>query len=213
MSEVVLNAIKRENTGKKYAKQLRRNGKIPGIFYSHKEKNIPLIFDINEIHHLMSTEIGLLDIKIDNKRSQKCIIKEIQLDPVSHQPLHLDVMGVKLKEKISVSVPIHITGEALGVKEEGGTLSQSLYELEISCLPLDLPEHIDVDVTNLKLGDTIHVEDLQVENVDIITDPEVVVAGVTITRAALEEEVKPVEPTVEEEEESEESTQEADKES
>lgn len=210
MLEVVLNATTRERSGKQYVKKLRRGDKIPGIFYAHEEKNIPLIIDTKEVFRLLSSESNLFDIKIDNKKARKCIIKEFQFDPVTQDILHLDIMGVKLKEKIHTSVPIHLTGEAIGVKAEGGTLSQSLRELEISCLPLDIPDHVTVDVTELKVGESIHVKDLKLEKVDIITDTEVVIVSVGITRAA-KVEAKPAEPTALEEAKVEQPSEKAEK--
>lgn len=213
MSEIVLNAEVREVTGKKNANRLRREGKIPGIFYAREEQEIPLTLNSKDILRLLSSETGLINLNIDNKKIKKSIIKEIHFDPVTNNPIHVDIMGVKLKEKINISVPIHITGDAYGVKEEGGLLTQSLHELEINCLPLELPERIEVDVTDLKVGDTIHVKDLKLGKFDILNDPEVVVVGITMPRAMKEEE-KPVEPAIEEEEaEKEEITEEAKKES
>ena len=215
MSEVVLNAAKRGVSGKKYAKQLRREGKIPGIFYTRNEKSIPLIFDLEEVQLLLRTEIGLFDLKIEKKKNLKCIVKEMQFDPVSNKLLHLDVMGVKLEEKINVTVPVHIVGEAVGAKDEGGILNQTLYELDVNCLPLDIPEHIDIEVSDLKVGDTIHVSDIKLENVEILNEPEVVVVGVVLPRAAKEEEEAEeelVEPTEDEEEKTEEDAKKADKE-
>ena len=209
VAKCVRAAAKREMTGKQYAKKLRSEGRVPGIYYAHKEKNIPLMFDTKELLHLLETESGLFDVKIDGKRAKKCIIKEVQFDPASNKLLHLDIMGVKLKEKITVSIPIQITGEAHGVKDEGGTLSHSLHELEISCLPLDLPENVEIDVTHLGVGDSIYVRDLELDKVDIVTDSEVLIVSVGMTRAAKVEET----PAEAEEAEAEKSAEEAEKES
>jgi len=199
MSDVVLNAITREEFGKKFVKRMRREEKIPGIYYSHKEKNIPLLFELKNIQQILGKEIGLFDLKVDNKKTKKCIIREIQFDPVSRKLLHLDVMGVKLTEKITVNIPIHLIGDALGVKEQGGILNQTLYELEVSCLPLDLPDHVDVNVSSMKVGDTVHVKDIKIDNVEILNEPEVVVVGIAIPRAV--KEAEEIAPAIAEEEE------------
>jgi large subunit ribosomal protein L25 len=184
MSDLAINAVSRQTTGKKFAKQLRRDGKIPGIFYAHGEEEIKLTFDHKDVKKLMGIEVSLIDVSIDKKKAKKCIVKEIQSDPVTGRPVHLDVMGVSLTEKITVTIPVHLKGEPIGVKEEGGTLTFSLHELEISCLPLDLPENVIIDVAELKLGDSIHVRDIKIDKVEILNDSEVSIVSVTKTRAA-----------------------------
>ncbi len=198
MSEVVLKAILREDVGKKNVKKLRRDGKIPGVYYAHEEKSISLLFDVNELRNLKGSTSGLIDLAIGSQKPKKCIIKEVQLDPVKNVPIHLDIMGVRLKEKITIMVPVRIIGDAIGVKEENGTLVSPLHELQISCLPLDIPDFIDVEVTNLKIGDSIHVKDLKVEKIEIMNEPEAVIVAVTKVRTTgVGEEVKPAEPTEE----------------
>jgi large subunit ribosomal protein L25 len=182
MSEAIINAKTREGIRKKNMKLLRREGYVPGIFYAHDEKNIKLQFEKKELQQILGLKTALLDLSIDKKKPRKCIIRELQIDPVTMQLVHVDVMGVKLKEKINVSVPIHIVGEAPGVKTQGGILSHALHEVEISCLPLDLPDHIDIDISQLGIGQSIHVGDIKLENIDIITDPEVVIVSVTLAR-------------------------------
>jgi large subunit ribosomal protein L25 len=157
-----------------------------------------LSFDLKEIIQVVGMDTALLDIKIDKKKSKKCVIKDVQYDPVTSRPIHLDIMGVKLKEKITVTVPIHIVGEAKGVKEEGGVLNVVQHDLEITCLPLDMPEHITVDVSELKIGDAIYVKDIDLENVELLSDPEGVVVNVITSRATVEEE-KAEEEIIEEE--------------
>lgn len=194
MAEVVLKAQLREEAGKKAVRRLRREGKIPGIYYAHDQKNIPLLFDSVELTQILGNESGLIDLKVDNKKVKKIIIKEMQFDPVTSKLLHIDVMGVKLKEKINIFVPIQLIGEPKGVKDEGGVLNHSLHEIEISCLPLDIPENIKVDVSDLALGDSIHVSDLSVEKAEILVDPDVLVANIAAVRATLE---APVEAEIE----------------
>ncbi|MBD3290702.1 50S ribosomal protein L25 [candidate division KSB1 bacterium] len=190
MAEVMLKAQSRTETGKKAIRKMRREGMIPGIYYAHDQKSIPLLFDSVHLNQIVGSESGLIDLKIDNKRARKIIIKEMQFDPVSSKLLHIDVMGVKLKEKINIEVPIHLLGEPIGVKEEGGVLNHSLHEIEISCLPLDIPEHIEVDVSDLALGDSIHVSDLTIEKAEIVTEPDILVANVATVRAIVEEPVE-----------------------
>jgi len=171
MSESLLHAESREAIGKEFAKKLRKQGKIPGIFYAHDEKSIPIFLDERETMKLLTTETGLIDIQIGKKQKRKAIIKEIQTDPVKQTLLHIDVMGVQLTEKIEVEVPIHFVGEAIGVKTQGGILYQHLRSIEVSCLPLDIPEFIEVDVSSLNINDTMSLESISIEKAEILGDP------------------------------------------
>ncbi|MCU0642902.1 MAG: 50S ribosomal protein L25 [bacterium] len=172
MSELVLHAEIREITGKEYAKKLRQQGKIPGIFYAQDEAAIPITLDAQNATKVLTSKGGLIEIQIGSKKKRKAIIKEVQTDPVRQSLVHVDVMGVQLKVKITIEVPIHFLGEAIGVKEQGGILHQYFREIEVNCLPLDIPDHIDIDVSNLKLGDSIAIRDLSIPNVEILGDPQ-----------------------------------------
>ena len=209
MSQIVLNAQLREDTGKKAAKTLRREGKVPCVYYANNEKSVSLTVDEKELHHFLSLSSGLIDVSIDKKKPKKCILRQIQFDPVKNNPIHLDIMGVKLEEKLNVSVPVRLTGDPVGVKEEGGTLMHSMHEVEISCLPLDIPEFIEVDVSELKVGDSIHIKDLITDKIEIMNDPEVVVANVAIVRVTVPEVSEEVEVEGEEGVEGEEAAEEA----
>lgn len=172
MSELVLQAEIREITGKEYAKKLRQQGKVPGVFYAHDEAAIAITLEEQNIKKILTSAGGLIDIQIGSKKKRKAIIKEVQTEPVRQSLVHVDVMGVQLKEKLNIEVPVHILGEAIGVKQQGGILHQYFRELEVICLPLDIPDHIDIDVSNLNLGDSISIKDLSVPNVEIVGDPQ-----------------------------------------
>ncbi len=203
MSQVILNATARDKVGSKGAKKLRREGKVPGIYYAHNEKNIPFVVDERELRHLLGIETALIDLKIGKGRAKKCVLKDVHLDPLTNRPLHIDMQGVKMKERIHVTVPVHIVGEAVGVKTDGGILNQMMHELEVSCLPGDLPENIVIDVSELRLGESIHVKDVNVENVEILNDEEVVIVNIVASRASKEVTTEPGEEEAEEEEKTE----------
>ena len=146
-----------------------------------------ILFDEREIMKtLTSSEVGLIDIQIGKKHKRKAIIKEIQTDPIKQNLIHVDVMDVKLENKVNISVPIHITGEAVGVKEQGGILHNYMREIEVSCLPLDIPEYIDIDVSALNIGDSITISDLAVENVTFVDDLEQPIVSVLIPKVVKE---------------------------
>jgi large subunit ribosomal protein L25 len=208
MADNILHADIRELTGKEYAKKLRKQGKIPGIFYAHDEKPVSIILNESDTMKILTSESGLIDIQIGSKRKRKAIIKEAQTDPVKQTLLHVDVMGVHLKEKINVEVPLHFIGEAIGVKEQGGILHQYLREIEISCLPLDIPEYIEVDVTNLNIGDVINLGSLAIENGEILGDPEQPIVNIvppTVVKEPVVEEAEVPEEEAEEKEAAEET--------
>jgi len=171
MSEVLLNVETRKDLDKKTTKQLRREGKIPGVFYIHGEDSIPVAMDEKLLRNLIHSDANIIDLKFDTGKKAKCVIRDIQWHPVSDNPIHVDLLGIKLTEKLTVDVPIYITGEAVGVKTGGGILQHILREISVQCLPLDIPEHFELDISGLEIGDSIRVEDLDIDKVEILTDP------------------------------------------
>jgi len=188
MSEHVLQAESREATGKEQAKKMRQAGKVPGVFYAHNEKSVPILFDEREIMKtLTSSEAGLIDIQIGGKKIRKAIIKEVQTDPIKNYLVHVDVMGVSLEEKVTVSVPIHIIGEAVGVKDQGGILHNYLREVDVSCLPLDIPDYVEVEVSELNMGDSIQLSTLTFDKASIVGDLDQPIVSVLAPRVVKEE--------------------------
>lgn len=172
MSEAGLQIQKREVVDKKVNKQLRREGKIPGIYYMHGEDSIPISVDAKQLKLLLQSEASIIDLQFEgDKKPTKSVIREIQWDPLHGHPLHIDFMGIKLTKKVNVDVPVHIVGTAVGVKNEGGIMQHIIREISIEALPLDIPEHIDVDITDLDIGDSVRIDDLSIDKVKILTDP------------------------------------------
>ncbi len=168
MSEEIICKL-RDKVGQDKARQLRRNGFIPAVLYGRGIDTIHLLLDKKEFHKTLSRISGeniLIDLKVEEDKSSKkeasskpVIIKEIQQDPLTNQILHVDFHLVRLTEKMKIKVPLSIKGEAPGVKA-GGILDYSVREIEIECLPRDIPEKIEVNISNLKIGDVIHLKDL-----------------------------------------------------
>ena len=181
----VLQAQPRPESGKQAAKRLRRSGMVPGIYYTHGQQAVPFSVNAKELRNTIRSKSSILDLSLDNAEAAKCVIREVQWDPVKGDPLHVDLLGVTLTEKVAVEVPIQIVGTAAGAKE-GGVLQQLLRELEIECLPLDIPEAVKVDVSELKIHDSVHVSDLKLEKIEILNDPNQVILSVLAPR--LEEE-------------------------
>ncbi len=191
MAEVKLNVETRKGVGTQAAKKLRAVDKIPGIFYIHGSKNIPITIDRTELHSIWGTEAGLLDIGFDGKAHKKGVIRDIQFDPVKGNPIHIDLMGIKMTERIKMSVQVHLVGTPEGVKTHGGILQHTLREIEVECLPSDIPPAIELDVSALNIGDNLQVSDIELENVVILTDADSVLATVSpprVTETAVEAE-------------------------
>jgi large subunit ribosomal protein L25 len=175
MKEVVLKVRPREQRGKEHAKKLRRNGFIPAVVYGHKTPSLPLEIEDKSFHALLRGGLGenvLVTLTTGDEKGQdrKVLIREIQRDPVTAQIIHVDFHEVSLTKRLTIQVPVHLVGTPEGVTE-GGILQHALRELEVQCLPTAIPERIEVDVSHLTIGDSIHVADLKMENVDIVSDP------------------------------------------
>ncbi len=187
MSETILNLETRKDTGKEISRKLRREGRLPGIFYFHGKENIPFSVNRKELSTLLSGESGLLDVIFDGKDKKKCVVREIQFDPLTNAPIHVDFLGITLTEKITVPVQIQLIGVPSGVKNEGGILQQHAREIEVECLPTDIPEHIEIDVTDLNIGDSIHASSISMDKVKILADDDMVIANVGAPRIVEEE--------------------------
>ena len=196
MAEADLYVELRDRTGHHTAKALRRSGRVPGIFYAHDEASVPLSVDAKQLHRLVHSEINILNVVFPDGKTRKSILREVQRDPLTDAILHVDIMGIKLTEKVRLTIPILLVGTPLGVKE-GGILEHLLREVEVEGLPLDIPEHIEVDVSELNIGDVVTLENVLVDKFRIVTEIRHAVANV-IHPKVIKEEVE-VEEEVEEE--------------
>lgn len=180
VKEFKLNVNKREGFGKKASKQLRREGGIPGVYYSHDSKeSISFSIDPKELFEAQKSGAHIFNISVGTKK-RNVIFKSVQYHPVTDDILHIDLYGVKMDEKITVKVSIHLTGDATGVKDEGGVLNSPTSEIEISCFPMDIIGAIDVDVSELSIGDSMQVSDVKLDDKHILmSSPDAVVASVT----------------------------------
>jgi len=184
MVEVKMKVQPRQDIGKQAAKRLRNSGLIPAVIYGHKEETVLISIDASEFGRMLRKEKGdtvILDLMWD-KSSRKTIIKEIQRNPVTGDVIHVDFQHLIPTEKIEIDVPIVLVGAAVGVKE-GGILEHVARKLSVRCLPKDIPSHMELDVSELKIGDSIHVSDLTVKNAEILDHPEEAVVTVIIPRA------------------------------
>jgi large subunit ribosomal protein L25 len=164
--QVKLKAEPRTNVGRSAARQLRARGLIPAVIYGGNDKPQPLQVAASDINTLMSHASGenvLVELEITGDGSTRtALVQEVQHSPVGGEIRHLDFHAISMDQMIQAEIPLEPTGTAVGVKTFGGLLEQSLRALAIECLPGDLPDRITVDVSQLKIGDSIHVRDIQV---------------------------------------------------
>ncbi|OIO33527.1 MAG: hypothetical protein AUJ70_03075 [Candidatus Omnitrophica bacterium CG1_02_40_15] len=177
MDFVELKANLREEKGKGLNKKLRNAGMVPGVVYKKGEETLSLKIDSRSLSKALRTEAGenviiKLFVEGDKKKKERIVvIKEIQKDPVKDVLVHLDLNEISLTEALKVKVPIISKGEAVGVKQEGGVLQHVMWEVEVECLPTNIPDKIEVDITNLKIGETLSIKDILLpEGVKILGD-------------------------------------------
>ena len=174
-----LDVSNRTELRSKGARAMRRKGLIPGVLYYAGEENVNISIERSVLFQAMQSGQRIFEIDQDGD-SQYTMIKQLQYHPVTDEVIHVDLMRVRRSEKITISVPLMLIGESVGVKE-GGVLSQSINQIEISCFPTDVPEQIELNIENLELNSAKSVGDIELglEDVDIVTDPSVNIVSIT----------------------------------
>ncbi|MBC7334008.1 MAG: 50S ribosomal protein L25 [Actinobacteria bacterium] len=199
MENLIVKASKRsaEELKKNASRRLRREGYIPGVLYGLNLEPVCIKVNTKELKELLKGKsptnvIFDLIISENGNRKETAIIKEIQRDVVTRDVLHLDFMRIEMQREVETTVPIVIVGEeeAIGVKEQGGVVQHGLRELHIECLPKDIPEKIEYDISDLKMGDVVKVSDLKLsERIKVISHPEEVIVSIIHATRLREEEV------------------------
>lgn len=194
MATVTLSVRRRTTTGKQAAKRLREDGLIPAILYGEKQDNIPLVIDVRELRTALSTPFGrnvIIQLGVDGESgTTRAVVRDMERDPLSRDVLHIDLQRISENRPITMHIPVVLVGESPAVKEGRGILDHTMRELEVRCLPKDIPEHIEVDITTLEARNAIHVSDLSVPDVELLDNldrPVVEVLQPTIFREPEEE--------------------------
>jgi large subunit ribosomal protein L25 len=196
--ESVLDAVKRQTKGKNEARRLRAAGKIPAVLYgASKAGEAPapesVAVDPKPFMRILHSASGLntlITLKVQGGTDARVLVKDVQLDPVSHHPLHADFYRVNMDRKINVTVPVVLRGESRGVKLDGGVLDFVHREIEVEVLPANIPDSIEVDVTDLGIGDSVHVRDVASNAAwTPISDPDMMIVHVVVIKVV--EEVAP----------------------
>lgn len=185
MEKIVLKSEVRNDAGKRVAKDLRNKGLVPAVVYKGGKDAIKLQIDkgaIDQILHTKAGENAIITLEISGEASKKpktVIVKEVQRDPIKNMILHVDFNEISLTDTLKVNVPLATHGEASGVKKDGGVLEHIMWELQVECLPTNIPAKIDVDITNLEVGHHILVKDIKApEGVKILNDGELIAVAV-----------------------------------
>lgn len=174
---ITIKGEKRGIFGKNASRAIRREGKVPAIFYGANIASIPLMVAKTDVIDILKSEAGENTIfKVSfNSESRDAMIKELQIDPVTDELLHVDLYQIAMDKVIRVSVPVVPVGEAVGVKSEGGFVDFMNREVEIECLPKDIPEHIEIDISSLHIHQSVKADDVKIpEGVEMLTEPDTV---------------------------------------
>src|SRR5258706_10655389 len=184
MKDIVVDVKSRTEFGKNASRRLRHQGLIPGIVYGAKKDPVAVVIDPKKLLEILHSESGantLFQLNLSDKEARRHVmIKEYQVDPVKGALMHADFVRIQMDEVIEVDVPVQVTGEATGVKLDGGILDHVTRQIRVSCLPGDIPEHVTLDVTPLKIGDALRVADLpKSDRYRILNDPDMTLVVVS----------------------------------
>jgi large subunit ribosomal protein L25 len=187
MSVNKIGATIRLPQSKREIHRLRKVGSIPGIFYGPNYENLMISLNQKELDRALSHRKSIINLAIEGKGEYEAIFREVQRNPVSEKIEHVDLLGITSGHKIHATVPVKVRGIPFGVKNSGGILEVIRRELNVECLPKDLPEEIELDVSHLNIGQSVHIEDIHWENITILHSPKSAVATVvapTVIKAA-----------------------------
>ena len=179
--EYKLEAEKRTKANKKDLKELRKSGKIPGIYYSYDSKeSLPFFIEQSVINNALKSDANIFAINVGGK-DRTVLFKSVQYHPVTEQMTHIDLYGVNMNKPVIVKVPINLIGTPIGVKEEGGILNQVSQEIEVKCLPGDIPNELDINIDELSIGDTIIAESVKLDDtLELISSADMLIVSVTV---------------------------------
>lgn len=194
--EYKVQATLRVGRGKNDARRTRRDGMVPITVYGGGGETVAAVAPLRDLAAILRSESGrntIFTIEVDGIGASEVMFHERQVDPIKGRLMHADLTRLVKGQKIEVTVPLHLTGEPIGVKEKQGVLEQIIREIEIKCQPRDIPDTLEVDVSHLDVHDVLHVSDIKVaEGIEILNDAELVIATIGIVREEVEA-VVPVE--------------------
>ena len=172
---------KRELSGKQGIKQIRREGNIPGVYYSpNSESSIPIVISKAELNAAIKSGARIFNISVGDKK-QNVLFKSVQYHPVTEQILHVDLYGIRMDRPVNIKVAVSLIGDPIGVIEGGGVLNQAASEIEVICLPGDIPEFFEADISNLNLGESLNAGSIELsDKYTLVTPEDAALASVTM---------------------------------
>lgn len=186
-----LSAQPREERGKNAMRRLRSEGFVPAVLYGHGDETRTLSLRAQELDKLLasiSVENTIIDLAIDGGTPTQTLVREVQRHPSKRVVQHVDFLQIHAGEKITLEIPIRLHGSPIGVRDSGGILQEVLRELQVECLPRNIPEAVDIEIGDLEIGGSVHVRDVSLPDVKILNDEDLVIASVMApTVAALPE--------------------------
>ncbi len=189
----VVKAEKREGRGKNDSRRLRVEGKIPVSVYGGGEGNLAATANLRDLAAILRTDAGVnsvFSLDVAGIGVSDVIFQDRQIDAVNSRLLHADLRRIAKGEKMEMTVPLHLVGNAPGLNEEGAVINQPLHEIKVLCEPANVPDAIEIDVSNLNAGESVHVSDLKVgKGIEILEAPETVLATISVVREELEPQV------------------------
>ena len=185
--EYKLEVQKRESSRKSDLKKYRKEGMIPGVYYSYDSKeSIGFLVSQSEINNAMKSEANIFTINVGGN-NRNVLFKSVQYHPVSEEIIHMDLYGVNMKKTVTVKVGIELTGDSVGIKEQGGVLNQTAQEIEVTCLPSAIPNVIEVDITDLSVGDTLSANEIKLdESLELYSAADMLIVSVTLPTKEVE---------------------------
>lgn len=209
MAQSVINVKRRVRMGKSGSKAIRNEGNIPAVIYGKGSESISIVVNPTELKEALSTDAGentLLEMHIkdgDKEIKKLSLLREVQMDYLTNKSIHLDFMELDMNKSFSLKVPVKIVGRPIGVHEEKGLLEEILREIEIECLPSDIPNVFEVEVSELHINDSIHVRDIEVsDKINVLDDPSSTVVTILtprVEKVVVEEGEEEIEEVTEEE--------------
>jgi len=197
METTKLKASERKDFTKSETRRIRNEGTIPGVFYSKNNKPLHISVADKAINPLVFTaKTHLISLELEGNDEYECIIKDVQFHPVTDKVIHFDLLGLTKGEKIKLEIPVQLVGSPIGVKE-GGVIQHVMHKIEVECLPRNIPEHITIDISGLKLNDSVHISDLKYDDIEFTDSQDSLI--VQVTHAKVKEEAAPVAEAVVEE--------------
>ncbi|MDX9789551.1 MAG: 50S ribosomal protein L25 [Candidatus Kapaibacterium sp.] len=185
MKEIALVA-ERRSTGKRASKDVRNSGFIPGIYYAQGDENINIKVKPLALRPIVYTSLTrLVNLQFEGESNNRlCFLKDVNFDPVTDQIVHFDLQGIKEDQKVTVEVPFQLIGQPVGVRQ-GGKLMQTLHKIKIKCLPNDMVESLEANISKLAMGDVLYLKDINTENLEIELPEDTVIARVSKPRGGV----------------------------